>query len=105
MLDLVCKSQKGNAFFYQKEKKKKNSLFSDPDSTGSAVQMRCITFKAGCNPGSIISRKNESTGAWELSVRAGWHCALFSSVKSKRKEKEVVCLCSQVLHTCAPVLS
>lgn len=137
MLDLVCKSQRGNVFFYQKGGKKKKELVCfqscpchQPDSTGSAVQMRYITFKAGCSPGSLTLRKNERMGVCgSRSVGAGWlfgPMAPFSSAKLERRDKRgcargrghgkgvqqvaafaalvMKCFSFQAPHTHAPVL-
>lgn len=92
MLDLVCKSQRGNGL---SERKKRISLFSELSlSSARWHRFSCTneihTFRAGCSPGSITPRNNERTGLYgSTSAGAGRLCrrvAPLSSVAMERRE-------------------
>lgn len=70
MLDLLCKSQRGNVFFYQKGKKKE-CLFSAPSppsarqpELGCANEIHSVYSRP--EPGRIAPRRDESLEVWQL---------------------------------------
>lgn len=105
MLDLLCKSRRGNVFFYQKGKKK-NVCFQrrprhQPDSPSLAVQMRYTAFTAGqsraeLHPGGMRAWR---CGSWPAPGSLG---GKIQSVRRAQRDQQeapvaasaVKCFCS-----------
>lgn len=106
MLDLLCKSQRGNVFFYQKGKKKKNVCFQrrprhQPESPSSAVQMRYTAFTAGqsraeLHPGGMRAWR---CGSWPAPGSLGGKVQSVRGAQRDQQEAPVAasavkCFCS-----------